>query len=82
MKTTKWEEKLRTMLVDAGLKPIHFKMNNSGVRIEAFIQSLLDSQRKEIVEIIKQQPIYKNLNQEAQDDLLGTLEQLDKGEIE
>jgi hypothetical protein len=52
-KSVEWEKELKQMLIDAGFKPIQFKMNNSGVRILSFLQTLLAETRKEVVEEIE-----------------------------
>lgn len=47
-----WEDEIKDMLCDAGLKPIHFKLNNSGVRILNRIKKELADARKEVIDEI------------------------------
>lgn len=49
---TKWEEEITDMLRDAGLKPIHFKLNNSGIRIINRIKKELSDARRELIDEI------------------------------
>ena len=42
-----WEDEIKDMLCGAGLKPIHFKLNNSGVRIINRIKKELADARRE-----------------------------------
>ena len=44
-----WEDEIKDMLSDAGLKPIHFMLNNSGVRILNRIREELADARKEVM---------------------------------
>jgi hypothetical protein len=84
---TKWEEenrqKVNEVLVNYNWSPV----NDYKGSMFYDVLSLLDSQRAEIVEEIKKQPVYgfydpqRPLKARAHidaDDLLGTLEQLDK----
>lgn len=50
-----WEDEIKDMLSDAGLKPIHFMLNNSGVRILNRIREELADARKEMVEKVEQE---------------------------
>ena len=47
-----WEDEIKDMLCDAGLKPIHFKLNNSGVRIINRIKKELADARRELIDEI------------------------------
>lgn len=51
-----WEDEIKDMLSDAGLKPIHFMLNNSGVRILNRIREELADARKEVIERIESIP--------------------------
>ena len=53
---TKWEEEITDMLRDAGLKPIHFKLNNAGIRIINRIKKELADARREVVRRIEAMP--------------------------
>lgn len=46
---TKWEEEITDMLRDAGLKPIHFKLNNAGIRIINRIKKERADARREVI---------------------------------
>ena len=48
-----WEDEIKDMLCDAGLKPIHFRLNNSGVRIINRIKKELADARREVIEEIE-----------------------------
>ena len=50
---TKWEEEITDMLRDAGLKPIHFKLNNAGIRIINRIKKERADARREVIEEIE-----------------------------
>ena len=50
--TDKWEESLKTMLQDAGFKPIQFKLNNSGVRIISLVRQTLATEKSKIIKEI------------------------------
>ena len=51
-----WEDEIKDMLCDAGLKTIHFKLNNSGVRIINRIKKELADARREVVRRIEAMP--------------------------
>ena len=50
-----WKKELKDKLYEGGFKPIQFQLSNSGVRIINFVDSLLLSQRKELIEEIREE---------------------------
>jgi hypothetical protein len=72
-----WEDEIKDMLSDAGLKPIHFKLNNSGVRILNRIREELADARKEMISKVESLPQYWDLDGDRlcvkRSDVLATL---------
>ena len=74
-----WEKKLKESLENAGLKPIQFKMNNSGVRILNFVSNLIEEAEEELMAEFLNQPANQHdqeVRKQAQSEIIQIIEDM------